>query len=150
MTAPPSLTQPIELVTDGSTTLGASTLASLPTRERTFEIVCASGDRYAAVWAGVPIVALLEHASVPPETTHLLVESDVGYRVCVPITRALEGLLAFARDGETLATLERFDTRFVGPEIGGPKAVKDVVRLETATLPPGADPDSYEELWPEE
>jgi len=149
VTVPPSLSRPIELVTDGSTTLEGSTLSSLPTRERTLEIVCASGDRYVAAWEGVPIGPLLERASVPPETTHLTVESAVGYRVCVPIGRALEGLLAFARDGESLSTLEGFDTRFVAPGIGGPKAVKDVARLETATLPPSADPESYEELWPE-
>lgn len=150
MTLSLTLSSPIELVADGTTSIDAATLSSLPTHEQELEIVCASGDRYTDTWRGVSVLDLLELASVPLETTHLLVESTDGYRVCVAIEPTLEGLLAFERNGKPLAAVADYETRFVSTGVDGPKTVKDVDRIETKALAPGEDPESYEELWPDE
>ena len=144
MSTPAPLDAPIELVAEETVLVDGDAVASLPHRERSIEVVCASGNRYTARWSGVELFDALELASVPPETTHVAVESADGYRVCVEITRALDGLLAFARDGDPLEEI-----RFVAPEIGGPHAVKAVRLIECLTLSPGEDHELHEELWPE-
>lgn len=150
MSPTPSLTSPIRVVADGETSIDDEALAALGVQERTLEVVCTSGDRYEATWRGVALADLLERCEVPPETTHVLVESADGYRVSVRIDRALEALLAFERDGHPLSAAAGYDARFVAPGIGGPRAVKDVALIETVAIPPGAHPESYEELWPDD
>ena len=145
MPPPAGLDEPIHLCTDEAVLVDGDALASLPRRERSLEIVCASGNRYTACWSGVELFDVLGLGSVPPETTHVAVESADGYRVCVEITRALDGLLAFARDGDPLEEI-----RFVAPEIGGSHAVKAVRLVECLTLSPGEDRELHEELWPGE
>ncbi|RKD97709.1 molybdopterin-dependent oxidoreductase [Halopiger aswanensis] len=140
----PSLSSSIRLVGEEETTIDGAALAALPLEERECEIVCATGDRYTEPWYGVPVLEVLERASVPPETTHLLVESADGYRACVAVDTALEGLLALGKNGRPLADAGDYETRFVAVGADGPRTVKDVARIEALTLEPGADPEAYE------
>ncbi|AEH37307.1 molybdopterin-dependent oxidoreductase [Halopiger xanaduensis] len=140
----PSLSSSIRLVGEETTTVDGDSLASLPLQERECEIVCATGDRYTETWYGVPVLELLERASVPPETTHLLVVSGDGYRACVAVETALEGLLALGKNGRPLADASDYETRFVAVGADGPRTVKDVGRIEAMTLEPGEDPEAYE------
>lgn len=147
----PSLPEPIRILGDGTAPIDADTLATLPIDEREIEIVCSTGDRYTERWQGVAIMDVLETeaaaaASIPAETTHLLVESADGHRACVALEDALDGLLAFGRDGTPLGAEADYDSRFVAPGLTGPRTVKDVVRIEATTLEPGEDPESYERL----
>lgn len=146
----PALPSPLRIDADGTTTVDGATLADLPTVERDLTVICASGDLEPGTWTGVAMLDLLELATVPPETTHLLVEAADGYRVCVPIEAALGGLLAFARDGESFTVAGGYESRFVASGVKGPRTVKNVARLETVALSPGEHPESYEELWPDD
>lgn len=141
-----TLSRPIRIVGADAVRLAPADVASLPTAERRIEVVCDSGDRWEARWRGVPFPALVDRASVPDDTTHLLVESADGYRVCVDVPTALDGLLALARDGRALSDVEPYESRFLAPGLPGPRTVKDVVRVEAVRLEPGADPDAYEDL----
>jgi len=109
-------------------------------------VSCASGDRYDATWRGVGVGDLLDGASPPAETTHLVFESDSGYAACVPVGDALGGLVAVERDGEALAEGESYATRFVAPGVDGARFVKGVERIRALSLPPEADPTEYENL----
>ncbi|APW99812.1 molybdopterin-binding oxidoreductase [Halobiforma lacisalsi AJ5] len=147
----PSLSEPIRILGDEAATMAPETLADLPVREREIEIVCSTGDRYTDHWQGVAIMDVLETeaaaaASIPAETTHLLVESADGHRACVALGDALDGLLAFGRDGDALGAVADYDSRFVAPGLTGPRTVKDVVSVEATRLEPGEDPESYERL----
>lgn len=141
-----SLSSPIRVVGEECVTVLPDELADLPIRTREIEIVCDSGDRHTDRWQGVPVLALLDRASVPDETTHLLVESADGYRVCVDVEAALEGLVAFARNGDPLDAVADHESRFVSSGTAGPRTAKDVRRIETRSLSPGEDPNSYEQL----
>lgn len=147
----PSLSSPIRIVGEETATVGADRLAALPMREREYEIVCSTGDRYTETWRGFPLFEVLEAAptSLPPATTHLLVDSDDGHRACVAIGPALEGVLAVGKNGESLADTAGYDTRFVAP-VEGPRTVKGVSRLEAVALESGEDPQEYERLTPTE
>ncbi|SFR69323.1 Oxidoreductase molybdopterin binding domain-containing protein [Halogeometricum rufum] len=109
-------------------------------------VSCASGDRYDATWRGVGVGDLLDGASPPAETTHLVFESDSGYAACVPVGDAIGGLVAVERDGEALAEDESYATRFVAPGVDGARFVKGVERIRALSLPPEADPTEYENL----
>ncbi|MFC4541811.1 molybdopterin-dependent oxidoreductase [Halosolutus amylolyticus] len=139
-----ALTSPIRIVGEERVTVSPPELADLPIRSREFEIVCDSGDRHTDRWQGVPVLDLLERASVPAETTHLLVESTDGYRVCIDVEAALEGLVAVARNGEPLTAVADYESRFVSAGTRGPRTAKDVWRIEPRSLSPGEDPDVYE------
>ena len=104
------------------------------------QFTCATGDQFGDRWRGVPVSELLETVSLPAETTHLLVEAVDGFRACVPIRDALDGLLAIA-DSDGL-----FDSapRFVSTGVDGTQTVKRVTRLEPVALEPGEAPDTYE------
>lgn len=141
-----SLERPISVTGTEPVELSPSTLEALPRRERRVEIACLSGDRACHSWCGVGVDDLLERAPIPDETTHLLVESTDGYRICVDVETALGGVLAFVRDGEPLSSVADHETRFVAAGVRGPRTVKDVVRLEALALSPGDDPESYEDL----
>ncbi|GAB3666007.1 molybdopterin-dependent oxidoreductase [Halopiger thermotolerans] len=140
----PPLSSSIRIVGETETAIDGDALADCPLRERECEIVCATGDRYTETWYGVPVLELLERASVPPETTHLLVVSADGYRACVAVDTALEGLVALGKDGRPLADASDYETRFVAAGADGPRTVKDVARIEAVTLEPGEDPEAYE------
>lgn len=109
--------------------------------ERAIAFDCTSGRRISAVWTGFPTIPLIEPAGIPRETTHLKIESTGDHTGCVSLYTAMDGLLAFERDGERLDGF-----RFVAPDIHGPRAVKNVGRIETIALEPGDDRARYEQF----
>lgn len=113
--------------------------------ERRVEIRCASGERRTSNWSGTAIGSLLDRSIIPSETTHLRVESETGYQCCVPIQDAVNGLLAFTRDGIQLPDAD--GPRFVAPGIDGARTVKNVTRIKPLSLDPDQDPDQYEEFF---
>ncbi|WP_435345879.1 molybdopterin-dependent oxidoreductase [Haloarchaeobius sp. HRN-SO-5] len=109
------------------------------TVDRTLGYECLTGGQVDATWRGVPVADLVDAVGLPGETTHLVVESRDGYRSCVEVRVAVEGLLAFERDGDRLD-----GPRFLAPAIEGPRAVKDVVALRPVSLDPDEDRAAYE------
>lgn len=125
------------------------------TTTRTMGFECSSGDWVEGSWTGVDVADLVDAAGTPDDTTHLVVESDDGYRGCVAIDACLDGLLALA--GEVDPEASDRDTidqagfpRLVAPGLYGPRAVKNVVRLEPVVLAPGENPEGYEDWQLEE
>lgn len=100
---------------------------------------CTSGRHINAMWTGFPIVPLIESVGISDGTTHLIIESRDDQRGCIPITNALEGILAFTRDGEILE-----GPRFVAQGIAGPRAVKLVRRIEAVELDQGTERSGLE------
>lgn len=125
-------------------TFGVSALAELEAVERAYTIACASGERTTARWTGVPALELLDTTSTPPETTHLRLASHDGYCVCLPIHDALDGIVAYARDGELLGDTERYSLRFLAADISGERLVKGLRRIEPVELDANDDPDRLE------
>lgn len=127
---------------------------------------CASGDPIPGEWRGAPVDALLDDADAPPGTTHLLVRGADGFRICLPVVDALDGVLAIERrpvggDGtgdrggrDTAAggypVRDQVDAtglpRFVAPDISGTRTVKAVERIDPVALDPDEDPERYEDL----
>jgi DMSO/TMAO reductase YedYZ molybdopterin-dependent catalytic subunit len=101
---------------------------------------CSTGSAIPGEWAGLAVDDLLRAASVPGETTHVLVTGDDGFTVCVPVTAALDGVLAF----EGVPDDEQ--PRFVAPGISGTRTVRRVRRLEATVLDRETDPESLEQL----
>lgn len=140
-----------EIVVDGETptSLPASVEAAAERFEvttRTIGFECASGDWLESEWTGVPLDPVLEAASMPPETTHVLVEAADGYRACVAV-RALAGAMV-AYDAVDRPASDF--PRFVSPSVVGPRAVKDLASVRPAELQPHEDPEDYEVLYLEE
>jgi hypothetical protein len=130
--------------------LPVSGLSGLPTAERDVTVACASGERYRARYCGVPVLDLLSCATLPDDTTHLLVEGDDGYRVTVPVGDALDALVALGRDGTPLVRRGAEAPRFVASAVDGSRMVSGVRLLAALTLPAAADPERLERLWPDE
>jgi DMSO/TMAO reductase YedYZ molybdopterin-dependent catalytic subunit len=107
-------------------------------------VVCASGERTTARWRGVPLTELLAAADAPPGTTHLRLTAADGYRICVPVRDALDGIVADTRDGEPLVATAPYRRRFVAPGVDGERLVKGLVAVETFALDPTDDPDRLE------
>lgn len=106
-----------------------------------YSIDCASGDSETGEWSGIRVGALLERAGVDETATHLLVTGVDGYRICVPLTDALDALLAVSRrDVPDDGTLPRL----VGTSIEGTRSVGQVTLIETVRLEPGEAEDRYE------
>jgi DMSO/TMAO reductase YedYZ molybdopterin-dependent catalytic subunit len=116
-----------------------------PTTAERITVACATGTRRTAEWRGVPLAAVLD-AVAPPETTHLRLHAHDGHTVCVPVTDALDGLLAVERDGVPLAATEEYAVRFLAPGIDGSRTVKGVDRVEPLSLSADADRERYESL----
>ncbi|VTT85628.1 unknown [Halorubrum sp. DM2] len=116
----------------------------LETVERAVEIRCATGDRWTADWRGTPVSAVVDRGAVPPETTHLTFETADGYRACLDVHTALDGVLAVAMDGEPLDAAER--PRLVCPGIEGIRTVKGVSAVVPASLSRDGDPEELEAL----
>ena len=106
--------------------------------EETFR--CSTGTLIPGEWTGVSVGDLLLAADAPVETTHIQVEGADGFRVCVPIGAALDGVLTFG-DGETVE-----DPRFAAPEISGTRTVKGVRQVTPLTLDPGENPERWEDF----
>ena len=146
----PSLSTPITVSGDRRLSLSGDALSAHPIETRTVTVRCASGTRHTATWAGVPVLELLSAAAAPGETTHVVVESDGGYRICVDMYAALDGLLAFFRDGTPISEHQPYETRFIAPSIDGARTVKAVTLLEARSFSAGADPESVERMSREE
>lgn len=138
------------VVTGGSPLeLDLEALRDFDVRTETVTVVCASGDSHTAEWTGVQIIDLLEAARISPSTTHVIVESRDEYRVAIPVREALEGLLAFVKDGEPIGRDHRYSNRFVSPATAGARDIKGVRRIDHTSLGPGEDPEQLENLFPE-
>ncbi|MFB6123768.1 MAG: molybdopterin-dependent oxidoreductase [Haloferacaceae archaeon] len=111
---------------------------------REYTIRCATGERTTASWTGAPVTSLLNVVDAPAETTHLRVESDDGYAICIPVVDALDGVVAFERDGEPLREMQPYALRFLAGGIDGERLVKGIRRIDLLSLPADADPDRYE------
>ncbi|QIB74500.1 molybdopterin-dependent oxidoreductase [Halogeometricum borinquense] len=142
----PSLTTPILVKGNRRVVITGSELVALPAETRRLTISCASGTRHTATWAGVPVLDLLETAGVSVETTHVVVESEDDYRICVDMYAALDGILAYMCDGTPLPEVRPYETRFVAPDIDGARTVKAVRSVEPVQLAPETDPESLEDL----
>lgn len=129
--------------------LDADTLADFDVRTESVTVVCASGNRHTADWTGVTMVDLLEAAGVPQSTTHVVVESLDEYRVAIPVREAIDGLLAFVKDGEAIGATHEYANRFVSPATEGARDIKGVSRIEHTTLRPEEDPEALENLFPD-
>ncbi len=82
-------------------------------------------------WDGIPFDRLLETAGVDPTATYVVIEaaSDT-YSSCLPLDDAARGVLAWARDGETLGPEAGGPLRYVGPPTyWGYKGVKWASRI---------------------
>ncbi|MFP4530122.1 MAG: molybdopterin-dependent oxidoreductase [Halodesulfurarchaeum sp.] len=125
------------------------TLSSLEIETKAVEIVCATGSSYTADWLGPTAASLFEAASVPPGTTHLVVESADEYRVVVAVPEAIGGVLAYLKDGVPIGERQAYVNRFVAPGTEGARDIKGVARIEAVELEPDEDPESLENLFPE-
>jgi len=139
-------TDRLTVIADERRRYGPGALRELPRAERRCTVVCATGDRHTARWTGVPVTELLADAGEPPATTHVRLESRDGYRVCVPIRDALDGIVADTKEGAPLAERADYRTRFVAPGVDGERLVKGLRRLEALALAPDEDPDRLENV----
>ncbi|WP_237560417.1 molybdopterin-dependent oxidoreductase [Halolamina rubra] len=124
--------------------IDAATFADESTVTREYTIRCATGQRTTATWTGVPVTELLDLVDASAETTHFRIESDDGYAICVPVADALDGVVAFERDGEQLRQTRPYALRFLAGDIDGERLVKGIHRIDLLSLPADADPDRYE------
>lgn len=109
--------------------------------ERGCDTRCSSGDPFRGRWRGVPLSDVL--VDVDPTATHLLVEAEDGFRVCVDVGDAIDGILAVQRlDGDASNGLPRF----VVPGLEGTRMVKNVARIESTHLEGTDDPHDLEAL----
>lgn len=141
---------PIRVVGTEEVHLDAEMLGRFPVERRSVEVVCATGSRYTSTWEGIGIVDLLEAASAPENTTHLLVESRDGYRIAIPLVDGFDGLLAVRKDGQPLGSSNPYHTRFVAPDIDGARDVKGVREITFLAIDPTDDPERYEQVEPDD
>lgn len=111
-------------------------------RTRTIGFECASGDWLEAEWTGVPLDPVLEAASLPPATTHVLAEAADGYRVCVAVWDLAGAMVAYDANDRPASDFPRF----VSPAVDGPRAVKNLASVRSVELAPHEDPEDYENL----
>lgn len=147
-TADPGVAERDGILVDGETpaSLPASIEAAserFKVTTRTIGLECASGDWLESEWTGVPLDPVLGAASIPPETTHVLVEAADGYRACVAVRDLAGAMIAY--DAVDRPTTDF--PRFVSPSVGGPRAVKNLVSVRPVELEPHEDPEDYEELY---
>lgn len=120
----------------------ADAIAEFDLVELPCETRCGSGDLIGGHWRGIELVELLD--GIDADATHLVVESEDGFRVCVPIADAVDGILA----------VDRLDTEFfpdglprlVAPSLSGTRLVRRVVSIEGERLSPSEDPEAFEDL----
>ncbi|WP_049926578.1 hypothetical protein [Natronomonas moolapensis] len=82
----------------------------------------------------------LERTRIDADATHLPVESTDGFRVCVPVAAAIEGVLAVDRVGTDVFP------RLVAPSLSGTRFVRRVATIGGRRLAPSADPADHEDL----
>ncbi|POG53987.1 molybdopterin-dependent oxidoreductase [Haloferax marisrubri] len=141
------LSEPILVRGDSSVTLSGPELRGLPAEDRTVTVACASGTRHTATWTGVPVLDLFEAAGLDDETTHLVVESTDGYRVCIDVYAALDAVVSYTRDGTPIGEEHDYETRFIAPDVDGSRTVKGVRAVEARALDPATDPESLEDIF---
>jgi len=112
--------------------------------ERTLSFECVSGGVITGTWRGIVIDELLERVSVPAETTHLVVTAADDHTVCLPIIDLTDALLALSRVDSSGNEERKGTPRIVGPSLDGPRAIKNVVRIEPVTLSPDRSPTELE------
>jgi len=112
--------------------------------ERTLSFNCVSGGVITGTWRGIVIDELLERVSVPAETTHLVVTAADDHTVCLPIIDLTDALLALSRVDSSGNEERKGTPRIVGPSLDGPRAIKNVVRIEPVTLSPDRSPTELE------
>lgn len=144
------LSQSVTVVGEGEFSLDAETVQQFPQEERSVEVVCATGNRYTAKWAGIRIIDLGDAVDASDETTHVVLESLDGYRIAVPILNGVDGVLAFEKDGRPIGETNPYPNRFVAPDIDGARDVKGVSRIEFHALDPDDDPDALEQVEPDD
>lgn len=150
-TFPPSdeLGPPVALEGAEPFELTPEAIESFDAETRSVTVVCASGDRHTAEWTGIAMPDLLEAADVPLSSTHVVVESLDDYRVVIPVRAALQGLLAFAKDGQPIGRTHEYGNRFVSGAAEGARFIKGVRRIEATTVDPDENPERLENLFPD-
>ncbi len=95
-----------------------------------------------ALWRGIPLARLLEHAGLQEGVVDLRFEAADGYTDSIPLAKALEPttLLALEMNGQPLPPEHGFPARLVVPGIYGMKNVKWITRIE-------AVPYDYKGYW---
>lgn len=146
VTTPATTDWRVTVVGEDRRTLTAEDVPESAWATRDVRVECSTGDRYDATWRGVPVGDALDGASPSPDTTHLVFESDSGYASCVPLGDAIGGVVAVERDGDPLADVEPYATRFVASGVDGARFVKGVTEVRAVTLEPGEDAEEYETL----
>ncbi|MFB6134840.1 MAG: molybdopterin-dependent oxidoreductase [Halanaeroarchaeum sp.] len=144
------LPDPIRVIGREEVHLDADALRGFSVDRRSVEVVCATGSRYTSSWEGIGVTDLLDVASAPAETTHLLVASRDGYRIAIPLLDGFDGLLAIWKDGEPIGSSLPYHTRFVAPDIEGARDVKGVRTIRFLALDPEDDPESHEQIEPDD
>jgi DMSO/TMAO reductase YedYZ molybdopterin-dependent catalytic subunit len=107
-------------------------LGSLGAGEHRLAVHCVWGwSRPDVWWYGVPLGRLLDAVGVDERATHVIVESASDtYSSCLPLGDAVHGVLAWRRDGESLAPEAGGPLRYVGPaSFWGYKGVKWAARV---------------------
>lgn len=107
---------------------------------RDYRFTCTSGERFGGRWKGVPVENLRIDDLLPPETTHVLIESTDGFKVCADVLTVLSGLLALEDEDGPLPDAPRF----VAEGIDGPRTVKRVKRLAPLELTADEAPEEFE------
>lgn len=148
MTAPNLLGEQLQ-----RTTIEGDVDVDLRDAAATFDLVerrcrtrCSSGDRFEGSWRGIPLADLL--TGIDPDSTHLLVEAEDGFRACIDIAAALDGVVALERLDDRTDDGPDGLPRLVVPGCLGTRMVKRVARIETRRLDPDADPEEFERLDP--
>lgn len=129
--------------------LSSETLGNFEEVTESVTVVCATGARHTADWTGVRVIDLVDVAGVPASTTHIVVESTDEYRVAIPVAEALDGIVAYLKDGVPIGADHDYANRFVSPATDGARDIKGVSRIEHASLGPDEDPETLENLFPE-
>lgn len=150
-TLPASLDMGPPVVVTGAETfeLTKETVGEFDVVTESVTVVCSTGSRHTAEWTGVRVVDLVEAADVPASTTHIVVESTDEYRVAIPVAEALDGILAYVKDGVPIGADHEYANRFVSPGTEGARDIKGVSRIEHSSLGPAEDPETLENLFPE-
>jgi len=116
--------------------------AGFEVEERRSVIKCASGNVTRGVWAGVPVIELIDRAAMPDDTTHLQVAGTDGFCACVEVVDVLDGLLAFERTDEP----SKATPRLIGERIDGTRTVQEVRNVVALHLDPGQDREEWETM----
>ncbi len=118
------------------TELSLGQLLAMPQRTETLPIACVEGWSADAVWTGVPLLAVLEHAGVGAvDATIRSAQTRGGYRSSEVSAAAAEDarcLLALRVNGEALHPDHGSPVRLIGPNRPGVLQTKWVVEVEVA------------------